>query len=72
MLPSFYPSPCNPSIICHAEAVQSALTFSGGIAVYVIVDLVCPWEKVSSGSSYAAVLDPLFKEFSLMIAFKVL
>lgn len=46
--------------------------FSGGIAVYVIVDLLCPWEKVSSGSSYAAILDPLFIEFSLMMACKTL
>ena len=34
-------------------------SFSEGIVPYVAVDLVCPWEEVSSGSSYAALLDLL-------------
>lgn len=46
-----YPSLCDPSITGCAEALQAALTScSGGIAFYVDVDLVCPWEELSSGS----------------------
>lgn len=53
------PSLCGPSIICCAEAIQSALSSSsGGIALYVGIDLVYPQEERSSMSSYAALLDP--------------
>lgn len=30
--------------------------FTEGIVLYIAVDLVCAWQKVSSGSSYAAIL----------------
>ena len=54
----FYPSLCGPSIICCAEAVQSALSSSsGGITLYIDLDSVYPWEEVSSGSSYSAILE---------------
>ena len=43
-----------------AEAVQSALSSSsGGRALSVAVDWVCPWEEVSLESAYAAILDLL-------------
>lgn len=41
-----------------AEAVHSALgSLSGGIALYVGLDLVCMWEGFSSGSSCGAIMD---------------
>lgn len=44
----------------YEEAVCSASgSFAGGISLYVGVDSVCPREDVSSGSSYAAILDPI-------------
>ena len=56
--PLSYWSVCGPSIICYAEAVHSAPSSSSGeIAPGVGVNLVCPWEQMSSGSSYAAILD---------------
>lgn len=40
--------------------------FSEGIVLYVVVDSMCTWEEMSSGSSYATILDCLgvhtFKE----------
>lgn len=38
---------CGPSVLCWAEAVQSALSsFSRGITLYVGIDLVCPWRGI--------------------------
>ena len=52
-----YPLLGGPSIICCTEAVQSALSSSlGGVDLYVCVDPMCPWEEVSSESSYTAIL----------------
>lgn len=45
-------------LVCHAEAVQSALSGSpGGIALSVGKDSMCAWEKVSSESTYVTTLD---------------
>lgn len=48
---------CGLSITCCAEGVQSALSSSGGSALCVDVDLVCPCEEISSRSFYAVELD---------------
>lgn len=54
-----YLSLCGLSIICCSEGVHSAHgSSSGGIPVYVGIDLMCPWE-VRSGSLYAAKLNYL-------------
>ena len=34
-----------------------------GIVSYIAVDFVCLWEEISSGSSYATILDHLLKVF---------
>lgn len=47
-----------PFIVCCKVAVQLVFrSFSEGIVPYVTADLVCPWEKVSLGFSYSAILD---------------
>lgn len=43
---------------CFAETVQSALSSSGEIALYVSIYSVYLWEEVSSGTSCATILDP--------------
>ena len=49
---------CSPSILYCAKAIQSALSFSsGGITLYVGVDLLCPWQEVSSRSAHVTLLD---------------
>lgn len=50
---------CNlSSLVCCVKAARSAFSrFSGRINLYVDVYLVCLWEAVSSGSSYATILD---------------
>ena len=60
-----YLSQCGPFILCCGVAVQVVLWFlSEGIAPYVAVDVLCPWEEMSSGSSYATILTCLpGKEF---------
>lgn len=52
-----HPSLCGHSLIRGTEAVHSALSSSGAMALQVGEYSVCPWE-VSSGSSCAAILDP--------------
>lgn len=57
-----YCSLCGSSVVCCVEAIQSTLTFSGGMVLYIGVNLLCPWDsshKVSSESSYATTLDCL-------------
>lgn len=48
---------CDPSLICCAEAVQSALSPSDATALSVSVDSLCSREEVSSGSSNDTILD---------------
>lgn len=48
-----YSSCCGPFIYSCWEAVH---LFSKGNDTYVTVDLVCPWEEMSLGSSYTAIL----------------
>lgn len=53
-----YPFLHDPSIVYCAQAVQSTLSSSsGGTALYIDIDLMCPCEEVSSGSVYATILD---------------
>lgn len=48
---------CVVSLLFDVEAVQSALSSSGGVALCVNMDLMCQWDEVSSGSSYTVILD---------------
>ena len=42
-------------------------SFSERVALYVVVVLVCPWEEVSSSSSYSAILiPPFFEDFIIL------
>ena len=41
------------SFVVEAVFIQ----FSEKIIPYVVVDLLCPWEEVSSGSFYATILN---------------
>lgn len=50
------------------KSVQSALiSSSGGAALYVGKDVVCPWEEVGPGFSYAAILDHLHVENDIRV-----
>lgn len=55
-----YPSLYSPSVICCAETIHLALSSSSReIVLYMDIYSVCLWERVSSGSSYTAILDHL-------------
>ena len=43
---------------CRKSFLLVFRSFSSIVALYVFVILVCPWEEVSSGSSYSAMLAP--------------
>lgn len=52
----FYPSSCGPFITyCEGTIQLVCKSLSEGIFPYVVADSVCPWEEVSSGSSYGAI-----------------
>ena len=49
---------CGPFTTCCERAVQLLFrSFSERIVPYVVADLMCSWEEMSSGSSNTAVLD---------------
>ena len=53
------PSQCCPFTLCCGGSVPPAFGFLyEGIIPYVVVDLLCLWKEVSSGSSYATILNP--------------
>lgn len=56
-----YPSQCGPFFFCPVGAVHLLFrSFSEVNGPYVAVDLVCLWEEVSSGFSYATMGTLLF------------
>lgn len=53
----FYSSQCALFILFCGEDAQLAFrSFSERTVLYVAVDLVCPWQEVGSGPSYASIL----------------
>lgn len=53
-----YPCPCISFVFCCGDALHLGLRFfSKENYLYVAVNLLCPWEKVSSGSFYTTILD---------------
>lgn len=53
-----YPCPCISLVFCCGDAPHLGLRFSSKENyLYVAVNLLCPWEKVSSGSFYTTILD---------------
>lgn len=61
-----YPPWCHSFLLCWREGTVQLLfrSFSEGIAPFVPVDSVRPWEEVSSGSSYIATLNLFPRWFS--------
>lgn len=56
----FYQSQCGPLIMCCGGAVQLIFSsFLKNIVPYIAVELVCPWVKVSSWSSWVSTLEHL-------------
>lgn len=59
-----YPSQCCPFTLCCGNSVHSIFRpFPEGIIPYVVVDLLCLWEEVTSGTSYAAICSSLVDLF---------
>lgn len=67
-LPLFLVSRCCSFTPCWGGSVyQFSCVFWEELFQNIVADLLCPWEEVSSGSSYITILSPLSKQNSFDI-----
>lgn len=66
-VPFVFPICFHVVLLC-AELVQSGIRSSGGIAVRVGMDVMCPWKDVSSEFSCATILDPYSQQVLLFLS----